>query len=227
MADKKCLSLRETRPSPGDEAIHRDRRRARAFTLVELLIGMSLSAAIMAAVLSSYMFMGRNLARLNNQQTLEAEARRTLAYLSDDVRLASDLTDTTNLSATRVSLVVPKGSGTNTITYYHNNTSSAASVTINGSSISMPANSLTRCVYNGSTVTSLTLLRNITTGSLAFRYYDTSGNPYTSYVNYLPGIKQIALEFDTQAGTAATGSRTKLHEVASSRLALRNRALLP
>lgn len=197
------------------------------FTLVELLVGATLSAAVMAAVLSSYLFMGRNLARLANQQTLQTESHRTLAYFNRDVRMASGLTDTGNLSATRVALTVPEGTGSNTITYYHNNTTSTASVTINGTSVTMPANSLTRCVYNGSTVSSLTLLRNITTSGLTIRYYDTSNNPYTTYTDYLSGIKQISLEFSTQLGTANNGTQTKIYKVASSRLILRNRSLLP
>jgi len=90
------------------------------FTLVELLVGATLSAAVMAGVLSSYIYIGRNLARLANQQTLETEGRRTLANFSRDVRMASELTDTANLSATRVSFTVPTANSTNTITYYYN-----------------------------------------------------------------------------------------------------------
>ena len=67
-----------------------------AFTLVELMIGSALAATIMAAVLSTYIYLGRGLARLANQQTLETEARRTLAYFTQDVQSASGLTDTGN-----------------------------------------------------------------------------------------------------------------------------------
>jgi type II secretory pathway component PulJ len=200
------------------------------FTLVELLVGATLSAAVMAAVLSSYIFVGRNLARLANQQTLETEGRRTLAYFARDVRLASDLatvsTSPTSPATNRVDLTVPTGSSSNTVTYYYNN-GVAAAVTINGSSITMAANSLTRCLYNGTSVTSQTLLRNINTSGLTIRYYDASNNPYTSYVDYLSGIKQISLEFSTQLGRADNGTQTKVYELASNRLILRNRALLP
>lgn len=198
-----------------------------AFTLVELLVGATLSAAVMAAVLSSYIYLGRSLARLANQQTLETEARRTLGYFTQDVQSASGLTDTANLSASRVSLTVPSSTGTNTITYYYNGTSTDVPVTISTVSINMTANALTRCVYNGSTVTSQLLLRNITSSGLTLKYYDASGNGYTSYTNYLLGIKQIALQFSTQTGTAGNGTRTLVYQVASSRLAMRNDPLLP
>ena len=199
---------------------------AGGFTLVELMIGAALSAALMMAVISSYVYLGRGLARLANQQTLETEARRTLGYFTQDVQSASGLTDTGNLSASRVSLVVPAAGGNNTVTYYYNNTSSDAPVTINGTSVTMTANALTRCVYNGSTVTSQLLLRNITSGGLALKYYDAAGRPYASYVNYLPGITQLALQFSTQVGNSSNGTQTLVYPVATGRLALRNENFL-
>jgi Tfp pilus assembly protein PilW len=211
----------------------RGSKSVRAFTLVELLVGATLSAAVMAAVLSSYIYLGRSLARLSNQQTLETEARRALGYFAQDVQSASGLTNTINLSDTRVTLLVPTATGNNTITYYYNSTSAPVDVTINGTSVTMDATALTRCVYNGTTVTSLTLLRNITDDDattpkdLVVRYYDGSGNEYTSYTNYLSGIKQLSLQFSTQIGNSANGTRTLVHQVASNRLILRNRGFLP
>jgi prepilin-type N-terminal cleavage/methylation domain-containing protein len=209
----------------------------RGFTLVEILVGATLSAAVMAAVLSSYIYMGRGLGRLANQQALETDGRRVLAFFERDVRTASSLTDTANLSATRVALIVPTATSTNTITYYYNNTPSAATVSINGSNISMPANALTRCVYNGTTVSALTLLRlrNVNNSAVAtrtdltFRYYDSSGNEYTSYTNYLTGIKQVTVEFSALKGNNSddsTSSQTAVYLAKSARTVLRNHALL-
>ncbi len=216
----------------------RSTRGSVGFTLVEVLVGAALSAAVMAAVLSSYIYMGRGLGRLANQQILETEGRRTVAFFARDARMTSDLTDTANLSATRLALIVPTAAGTNTITYYYNNTPAAVAVTVNGTSVSMPANSLTRCVYNGSTVSALTLLRlrNVnntavaTRSDLTFRYYDSPGNEYTSYVNYLPGIKQLGLEFTSTNGNNvddSASSQTATYQAKSARIILRNRGLLP
>jgi prepilin-type N-terminal cleavage/methylation domain-containing protein len=58
------------------------------FTLVELLVGTSLALIIMAAVLSTFAFLGRNLNRLALQQKLESEGRQALAYFGQDVRAA-------------------------------------------------------------------------------------------------------------------------------------------
>lgn len=206
-------------PAPGE------RRAPRGFTLVELLIGATLSAAVMAAVFSSYLYLGRSLARLANQQTLETEARRVLGYFAQDVEQAMGIDTSVTLSASRVSLTVPAGTGTNTITYYYNSGGSDAAVTINGSSVTMAANALTRCVYNGASVSSQTLLRHIT--ALSITYYDSAGSAYSNYTDYLPGIKQLSLEFSTQTGSAPNGTRTPVHQVASGRLILRNRGFLP
>jgi Tfp pilus assembly protein PilW len=190
---------------------------------------------VLAAVLSSYLYLSRQLARLAHQQTLETEGRRALGYFTQDVQRASGVDTSLTVSASRVSLTVPSATGTNlTVTYYYNpDLTDTATVSINGTNITMPAASLTRCVYNGSTVTSQTLLRYITDGDtdetdndLQIRYYDRSGNEYTSYADYLPGIKQLTLEFTTQTGVANSGTQTPLHRVKSSRLVLRNRSFL-
>lgn len=184
----------------------RSSRSEGGFTLVELLIGATLSAAVMAAVLSSYIYVGRQLARLANQQILETEGRRTLANFSRDVRLASGISGTP--SATGVTLSQPTSTGTTTVAYSYNS----------------GAGTLTRTPASG---TAQVLLRNINTNGLTIRYYDTSNNPYTTYTDYLSGIKQISLEFSTQLGTANNGTQTNIYEVASNRLILRNRSLLP
>ena len=186
---------------------------SKGFTLVELLIGATLSAAVMAAVLSSYIYLGRSLNRLTNQQTLETEARRTLGYFTQDVETSTGVDSTGNApkvlpDATKVTLNLPSTSAvaTNYVTYTYDST----------------AGTLSRTQAGG---TQQILLRNII--SLEIGYYDASGNKYTSYTNYLPGIKQLALDFSTQTGVAASGTRTLVHRVTSGRILLRNRGFLP
>jgi hypothetical protein len=190
----------------------------------------------MAAVLSSYIFLGRSLARLANQQILETEARRAITYFADDVEVASglvvDVSFPSSPNINRVDFRVPTGTGTNTVTYYYNFKSITVAVTISGSSISMPGNTLTRCVYDGTAVTSQVLLRNITdnnaatTYDLTFSYYDASSNPYTSYTNYLTGITQLSLEFGTQVGVSANGTQTQVYRGTTGRMQLHNAPLL-
>lgn len=209
------------------------------FTLVELLIGASLSAAVLAAVLSSYIFLGRQLARLANQQTLETQARLAIGTFTQDVQNATGLvvisTTPASPAANRVDLTVRDSTGTtNTITYYYNSSlANNANVTVNGATITVPAASLIRCVYNGTTVTSRTLVRYITDGDLLendndlqFRFYDAGGREYTTYTNYLPGIKQLTLEYRAQVATRNQGTTTPIQRETTGRLALRNRGFL-
>lgn len=215
----------------------------RGFTLVELLVGVTLSGMVMAAVLSSYIFLARSFTRLSNQQVLESEARRTLTYFSRDVQAATGIatisTSPTSPAANRVDLTVPTTTGsTNTVTYYYNSDlTDNATVSVNGTDVIMPAASLTRCVYNGTTVTSLTLLRYITDGDtdetdndLQIRYYDNSSNEYTAATlsagSYLTSIKQLSLEFSTQTGVSLSGTQTLVYRVASARLLIHNSVLL-
>lgn len=194
-------------PSPG-----RGRGRNRGFTLVELLVGATLSAAVMAAVLSSYIYLGRSLNRLSNQQILETEARRTVDTFMQDVQRASGVDTTATLSASTVRLILPGTTGaTTTVTYTFTNDTGG-----NGTLVRTPSGG-----------TAQTLLRNILNNGLAIRYYDASGYEYTSYIDYLPGIKQLGLEFSTQNGVASNGTRTLVHRVVSSRVLLRNRDYLP
>jgi Tfp pilus assembly protein PilW len=183
---------------------------AAGFTLVELLIGLSLSLTIMAAVLSGYLFLGRSLSRLVNQQTLETEGRRTLGQFAQDVRAASSISGTPSVSA--LTLTIPSGASTTTVAWSYNSTTGT----------------LTRTPANG---TAGTLASNLT--SLYFRYYNESGTaydsgsaPYTTQTAYMSGMKQISLNFTAQTGSANNGTRTAEHSFASPRLLVRNRALL-
>ena len=187
-----------------------------AFTLVELLVGMTLSLTVMTAVLAAYTFLGRNLARITNQETLETASRRTLLMFGQDVRMASGISGTP--SASSFTLVLPTATSTRNITYHYNSGSSPTTV----SGYSVPANSLARIDVSAST--GLTLHRNLL--SCSFTYYDSSGNPYTSYTNYLTGLKQVMLTFSSQAGLSSTGTLTPVNTVASPRLLLRNKTWL-
>jgi hypothetical protein len=93
-----------------------------------MLIGLSLSLLVMAAILSSYVFLARNFTRslgvtyaVNNQTTLsqlpplEAQLRTTLAYFSQDVRMATGIFGPP--SADGVTLILPTATGTTTVAY--------------------------------------------------------------------------------------------------------------
>ncbi len=61
----------------------------RGFTLVEVLIGATLSSVILAGVLSTFLFLGRSGANMQSYSDMETEARRGLELFAQDVRQAS------------------------------------------------------------------------------------------------------------------------------------------
>ena len=200
-------------------------RSTRGFTLVELLIGMSLALMIMTAVLTSYVTLARNFTRSlgvtsANQPTIETQARRTLAYFAQDVRMASGISGTP--SASSLVLTLPTGTGSKSVAYYFNNTSAAVTVTLVSYSTVIPAYSLVR--VDGSNGATLLLQSGLLTFGL--NYYDSSGNPYTSFTNYLPGIKQLSFSFTAQGGNSTNGTLTQIYETDSPRMIIRNKALL-
>jgi prepilin-type N-terminal cleavage/methylation domain-containing protein len=105
---------------------------APGFTLIELMISMSLLAIVFAAVFSAYLFLGRNLTRLVNVQQQQVQSRRTLRTFTQDLSSASQLTTATS---TQIALSKPAGNGTATVTFRYANAPAAnrpMSIMVNG-----------------------------------------------------------------------------------------------
>ena len=188
------------------------------FTLVEVLIGMGLALMVMSAVISSYMFLGRNFTRAlginsSSRPTLEAQGRQTLLQFEQDVRMGTAISGTP--SASILSLTVPTGTGTSTVTYTYTSTATTLH------NVSVPAGSLSRQVNGGDP-----LVFHYDLLSCAFSYYDSSGNPYSGFTNYIIGIKQISLTFTSQTGSSTNGTQTPVYTTTSSRILMRNTAYL-
>lgn len=67
-------------------------RRIAAFTLVEVMYSSALSCFILAGVLSTFLFLGRSGANIQNYNDMEAEARQALEVFAQDARQASSIT---------------------------------------------------------------------------------------------------------------------------------------
>ena len=63
------------------------------FTLVELMIGATLSSFVLLAILTTFLFMGRSGANLRNYSDMESQARRSLEIFAEDARQASAIYD--------------------------------------------------------------------------------------------------------------------------------------
>lgn len=171
---------------------------ARGFTLVELLVGLSLGTIVMAGIMAAYLFLGRNLTRLINTQEQGVKSRRVLQLFTNDASSASGLTTATD---TLVTMTVP---------------SLGTSVTYAYTAGSDGTGTLTRAVGAGAPTT---LLDKLT--AFDFNYYTESGVATTS----LPSIKSVEFSFTTAVGTALSGTRTSITTV-SPRVILRNKPLL-
>jgi hypothetical protein len=186
----------------------RTRKIQSGFTLFELLIGSSMAAVVMVALLSSFLFIGRNLARLANYQSLQTQARTALAYLRRDFAVAESVKSGTTPTASSVTIVLPAGE----VTYTYDNAS----------------RNLRRQANFGAN-RDFSLLRNshCECTSFAFRYFTTTdGQPTdqasgTASVPY--SIKRIEIGFVLESpSTTAVETRTR-YEAASSRFLIRNR----
>lgn len=174
----------------------------RGFTLTELIVGMSLSVVIFAAILSGFTFLGRNLTRLVNTHDQEAKSRRAFHVFAKDISVATQVSSGSDVS---LSLKIPDASGTTTttVTYTYEQPSGASGT-------------LTRTDSSGSTV----LLTNL--AAFDFNYFNGAGAPSSPGAL---GVKEVELSFTSTSGSAANGVQTRYVSM-SPRLLLRNKALL-
>jgi Tfp pilus assembly protein PilW len=168
------------------------------YTLVELMIGMSLWIIVITVTLVAWMFIGRNFRRMQNSQYLEAHARSTFQIFGNDVSTATKVTAAT---ATGLTLTVPAGS----VSYTY---SSA-----NGT--------LTRTDTTG---TNTVLISDLT--AFSFNYFSTTGTTAISSPS-MPSIKKIELAFSSQISNASDkDQKVSTYSTISPRVALSNLPLL-
>jgi Tfp pilus assembly protein PilW len=192
------------------------RNPASGFTLVEVMMVTLISAFVFAGVLSSYIFLGRSLARQVNEESLESRARLALYWLSQDVASASAIAAQNPGAATtgyQFTLTIPNQGA---ITYYCDWTAGSANGTLVRSAGS----------------NTLTLLKNLST--INFAYYDVNGNSVTAPSTATPlsppstrqiAVKQVCMYFTSSAGKAFVGNLSNL-TVCSPKLIMKNKGLL-
>ena len=185
------------------------RRTLRAFTLVEMMVGATISVFVLAGVLTSFLMMGRSGYNAANYSMMEAEARRALETFSAEARMASNIVWT---SASSVTFTVVASSGTYRVNYTYDNSTSGATAQSFYRQLGTPGTSNTN--------TKLVLVRNVTDFSFR-RYKVINGIDYTANNDLETKQIQITLRsvrtgFTTVAATNA---------VLSARVVLRNKAV--
>jgi Tfp pilus assembly protein PilW len=101
------------------------RLRARAFTLVEVMIGASLGSIVLAGVLSTFLMLARSGMSAANYTTMDTQSRRALEEFAQDVRMASNVTWN---STSSITLTVPENytASSNQVTYAWDNTTASS-----------------------------------------------------------------------------------------------------
>lgn len=195
------------------------RRTAQGFTLVEMMVGMSLALIVMGGVLSSYIFIGRNLVRLANQQSLEEQSRRLQLYFAQDVRMSSSIhyttdgvtSDTTDPgpTSTNVTFHMPTSTGATTwVTYTYDNS----------------AGTLTRTPAGG---TGQVILRNVVSGSFAITYYSATSTVTATDSVSLSSIRGVSLAYSAQLGTNFNGTQTRVYQYNTPKVIMYNKSWSP
>jgi prepilin-type N-terminal cleavage/methylation domain-containing protein len=189
----------------------------RGFTLLELMLAVTISSFVFAGVLSAYIFLGRALTRQGNEAEQESRSRLTLYYLTQEVSSATGIAADTNPPATTSGITqmvintLDNHGAPYTVTYSYN--ANAAGGT------------LTRTASTGSGPTSL--LTGVT--SLTFTFYNSAGTAVTNTLNPTitnPNIvKQVGLSYTTVAGSAVSGAQSHFN-VVSPLIVMKNKPLL-
>ena len=178
------------------------------FTLVELMVTSALGAMVMAGVLSAYIFMGRNLARVSSYQALENESRKALAYLSRDFRQARSVKTGTTPKESEVTLVLPSGE----VSYTYDSTQKT----------------LRRQATFGASQ-DFYLLHTTCCECTSFQFYyytSTDGAPTDAVAaedNVPYSIKQIQVGYVLESPSGWNAQTRTRFEIASARYILRNR----
>jgi hypothetical protein len=178
-----------------------------------MMVAMSIGAFVVAGIVASYTFLGRNLIRYSNQQQLAAQSQRTLQMFAQDVHTAVDVT---SFSASQFTLSLPYVHADSSVTYYaviytYDPTAATLVRTVSGT----PPPNLT--------TSALILMSGIVpSGTSFFKYLDRFDQTATNTLS----IKKISISaFTLSWGTASAGTQTT-YATATARSVLRNKHLV-
>jgi prepilin-type N-terminal cleavage/methylation domain-containing protein len=173
-------------------------RLSRAFTLVEVLIAMSLGSIIIAGVFSAFLMMVRSGVRLSSYATMETETRRAFERLGIDARMANNFTSTiVGGVITSFTLTIPTQDLTNQtqVTYGYDTSDST-----NKKLYYVPG--AVASETNGRVV----LVNNVT--GLTFLRYDGSSNLIPASVTSDATIKHIQISISVSRSGVSTQDRS-------------------
>jgi hypothetical protein len=181
------------------------------------MVAMSIAMIVIAGILSSYTYIGRNLVRNSNQQGLEIQSRRALQWLGRDIQCAVDVT---TYSSSQLTLLVPKQDAAGNVLTDGSGQVMTKAVTYTYDSA---MGTLSRVDPDFEAGAPFTLLRNLSlpAGTGFFTYLDQQDLAAENRLS----IKKIEVAFSSAQGAAQTGTRST-YTAASARFILRNKHLV-
>jgi prepilin-type N-terminal cleavage/methylation domain-containing protein len=205
-----------------------NRRPGRGFTLVEVMIGATISSFLLVGVLSTFLLVGRTSANIVNYSDIEAKARKSLEHFSREARLAYDVP---SYSATSVTLSIPdataapKGTGAGAYTVTYTFDAANGQLIRTGPPINTPTGT-------SETVTLLTGIEQISGTPFISYYRYVRPTSYPVGQGYIDGfstntatnsreIKQIEVSFLLRKSSITVAAAT--NKVLSARFILRNK----
>lgn len=163
------------------------------------MISAGLGAFLLAGVLSTFLFMGRSGANLQNYSDMESQARKALEIFAEDVRQAGSITWNSNVSIT---------------------------LTVNAAAVVYEYDSSTSTFYRRVAGGTRALITGITANTFAFKAYNVNGTemPLTTAGELTTASSstkqlQISLEASRRSTTVVAATNTVL----SARFILRNK----
>lgn len=172
------------------------------FTLVEVMIGATLSSFVLLAILTTFLFMGRSGANLRNYSDMESQARRSLEIFAEDARQASAISWTSDVSV---------------------------QVTVNSTAIRYSFDSTTGLFSRqAGGAASQVLISGVRAGTFAFKAYNVAGSEMAlvtaaNLTAASSSTKQIQISLEASRTTTTVTSATNL--VLSARYILRNKVV--
>ncbi len=204
-----------------------DRRRRKAgFTLVEIMIGSTISAFILAGILSTFLFMGRSGANVQNYSDMESQARKALEIFAEDSRQAAAITW---VSANQIRLTV--NGLYHTYTYADGATTNTGTLTRVITVVATSAVRSTMVLLTGIVNPVARTASNGATCTPFFRGYNLNGVEFTAIQYATPtaaeltaassGTKQIQISMEATRTSRTVVAAT--NTVLSARFILRNK----
>jgi Tfp pilus assembly protein PilW len=171
-----------------------DQRRARGFTLAEVMMAGALGVFILAGVMSSFLFIGRSGFGAESYNDMENQTHRALELFAEDARAACDIHWN---SAQSITLTLPTQATTTTVTYAYDSDSTSPTF---------------GCFYRLSATAPLQVLVHGVAANFAFARYklDSSGNASTAGNDLETKQIQVTLPAQRTGSTVVTATDSAL-----------------